>query len=68
MEVEDVSRCMNKSVRYTNARHFIDGEYLFTAYTIRKTGNKIFRQAELTDITGQSSIIIVPLEEVEVID
>lgn len=66
MRLEDISSTMNRRVHYTDAHNFIDSEFIFTAYIVRKINGKVIRQAELKDIHS-SSVIIVPLEEVEVI-
>lgn len=68
MEVEEVPKQLNRRVRYKNSRHFVDAEYIFTAYILRKSGNKAVRQAELQDIKSQRSVLIVPLEEVEAVE
>lgn len=64
MEVEEVPKYLNRRVHYKNERHFIDADYIFTAYTLRRINGKVFRQAELQDTRSQHSIIIVPLSEV----
>lgn len=64
MEVEEVSKYLNKRVHYKNERHFIDADYIFTAYTLRRINGKVFRQAELQDLKTQHSVLIVPLAEV----
>lgn len=64
MEVEEVPKYLNKRVHYKNERHFIDTDYIFTAYTLRRINGKVFRQAELQDLKTQHSVLIVPLAEV----
>ena len=64
MEVEEVPKYINKRVKYKSVGSFIDADYIFTAYILRKVGNKIFRQAELQDLKSQHSVLIVSLEEV----
>ena len=64
MEVEEVPKYLNKRVHYKNERHFIDADYIFTAYTLRRINGKVFRQAELQDLKTQHSVLIVPLAEV----
>ena len=67
MTVQDVKKTLGKSVRYSNARLFIDAEYIFNAYILRLVNGKPVHQAELLDVY-QNSIVIVPLEEVEIND
>lgn len=64
MEVEEVPKYLNNRVHYKNKRHFIDADYIFTAYTLRRINGKVFRQAELQDLKTQHSVLIVPLAEV----
>lgn len=64
MEVEEVPKYLNRRVHYKNERHFIDADYIFTAYTLRRINGKVFRQAELQDLKTQHSVLIVPLAEV----
>lgn len=66
MKTEEVKNALGKRVHYTSKKMFIDADYIFTAYTLRVAKGKLFRQAELRDLCN-NSIIIVPLEEVEVI-
>ena len=67
MDTSEVKGALGKRVHYTSTKLFIDTDYIFTAYIIRKAKGKVFRQAELKDLC-ENSVIIVPLEEVEVID
>lgn len=67
MKVEDVKGALGKRVHYVSKKMFIDSDYIFRAYILRISDRgKIFHQAELKDLC-ENSIIIVPLDEVELI-
>lgn len=68
MKMEDVKGALGKRVHYASKKMFIDADYIFMAYILRVSDRgKVFHQAELKDLC-ENSIIIVPLEEVEVIE
>ncbi|MBQ5320314.1 MAG: hypothetical protein J6K17_14585 [Oscillospiraceae bacterium] len=68
MKMEDVKGTLGKRVHYSSKKMFIDSDYIFRAYILRISENgKKFQQAELKDLC-ENSVIIVPLEEVEVIE
>lgn len=64
MTIHDVRNALGKRVHYRNDRMFIDTDYIFRAYVIRAVNGKAVEQAELTDLCG-NSVIIVPLADVE---
>lgn len=67
MKISDVPDMLGKRVHYTSSKMFIDADYIFTAYIVRIAKSKVFKQAELKDLC-ENSVIIVPLEEVEIIE
>ena len=65
MKIEDVKGALGKRVHYVSKKMFIDADYIFVAYILRVSERgKVFHQAELCE----NSTIIVPLEEVEIIE
>lgn len=68
MKIEDVKGALGKRVHYVSKKMFIDADYIFVAYILRVSERgKVFHQAELKDLC-ENSTIIVPLEEVEIIE
>lgn len=66
MKENEIKRSLNRPVRFTNPRHYIEGaEYILTGATIRKGEDGYFYQAELTDPTTKNSVMIVRLDEIE---
>lgn len=66
MKENEIKRNLNRPVRFTNPRHYIEGaEYILTGATIRKGEDGYFYQAELTDPTTKNSVMIVRLDEIE---
>ena len=61
MTPKDVKSALGQRVRLP------EGEYLFTAYILRRDGGKILHQAELQDLTALRSIRICRLEEIEIV-
>lgn len=64
MEINDVSKSLNKQVLYKNRGEV--SEYKFTACILRKYNNKFYYTAKLLD-KNNNSVIIVPLEKVEAV-
>lgn len=68
MTEREIKRSLNKPVRFTNRKFYIEGAtYILTGAVFRrdkKTG-EFFYQAELTDPTTKNSVIICRLEEIE---
>lgn len=66
MKIEEAKRNLNKRVHCTvEGATRIDGDYIFTACTIRKNEKGFFYQAELQDLNNNRSILIVKLEDVQ---
>lgn len=68
MKETEIKRSLNKPVRFTNPKLYIDGaEYVLTGAVFRrdkKTG-EFFYQAELTDRNVKHSVIYCGLNEIE---
>jgi hypothetical protein len=68
MKETEIKRSLNKPVRFTNPKLYIDGaEYVLTGAVFRrdtKTG-EFFYQAELTDKNVKHSVIYCGLNEIE---
>lgn len=68
MTEREIKRSLNKPVRFTNPKLFIEGaEYVLTGAVFRrdkKTG-EFFYQAELTDRNVKHSMIYCGLNEIE---
>lgn len=60
MTPKDVKSALGQRVRLP------DGEYLFTAYILRRDGGKVLHQAELQDLTALHSIRICKLTDIEI--
>lgn len=66
MRPEQIKPNLNRPVRFTNPRLYIENaEYILTGATIRKGEKGFFYQAELTDPTTKNSVMIVGLDEIE---
>lgn len=66
MRPEQIKANLNRPVRFTNPRLYIEGaEYILTGATIRKGEDGYFYQAELTDRKCKNSVMIVGLDEIE---
>lgn len=66
MRPEQIKSNLNRPVRFTNPRLYIENaEYILTGATIRKGEDGYFYQAELTDPTIKNSVMIVGLDEIE---
>lgn len=68
MKPNEIRENLNRPVRFTNPKLYIDGaEYVLTGAVFRrdtKTG-EFFYQAELTDRNVKHSVIYCRLEEIE---
>lgn len=68
MKETEIKRSLNRPVRFTNPKLYIDGaEYILTGAVFRrdtKTG-EFFYQAELTDRNVKHSVIYCGLNEIE---
>lgn len=64
MESREAKRNIGKIVHYTDTFRLIDDDFKFTACILRE--NDIY-QAELQSLVSKKSVLIVPLEEVQVI-
>lgn len=67
MDISRVKYNLNKQVRASLPRMFVNGEYLLTGCIIRRKPNgEFFYQAELTDFKSSSkAILISELDAVE---
>ena len=66
MRPEQIKANLNRPVRFTNPRHYIEGaEYILTGATIRKGEDDYFYQAELTDRKCKNSVMICSLDKIE---
>ena len=65
MKIEEVKQCLNKPVKYKDAKNNRTVEYLFTGCILRKVGNTFFYQAELQDIKAKKSLMYCKLEDIE---
>lgn len=63
MKIEEVKRNLNKKVKYGNT-----DRYKLTACILRKNEHGYFYQAEILDTISGSSVLIVKLEDLEVIE
>ena len=66
MTEREIKRNLNKPVRFTNRKLYLeDVTYILTGAVIRLGADGFYYQAELTDPTTKSSVIICRLEEIE---
>ena len=66
MTEREIKRSLNKPVRFTNKKLYIEGAtYILTGAVIRLGADGFYYQAELTDPTTKNSVIICRLEEIE---
>lgn len=66
MNVEDVNQYLGKLVHYQNGLRLLDCNFRFNACIKRATIHGVIYQAELQSMVQEKSVIIVPLEEVQV--
>ena len=66
MKPEEIKANLNKPVRFTNPRLYIENaEYILTGAVFRLGEQGFYYQAELTDPTTKNSVMIVGLDEIE---
>lgn len=66
MTEREIKRSLNKPVRFTNRKLYIEGvTYILTGAVIRLGVDGFYYQAELTDPTTKNSVIYCRLEEIE---
>lgn len=66
MRPEQIKSNLNRPVRFTNPRLYIENaEYILTGAVFRLGKQGFYYQAELTDRTTKNSVIIVGLDEIE---
>ena len=66
MKENEIKRALNKPVRFTNKKLYIEGvTYILTGAVIRLGADGFYYQAELTDPTTEHSVIYCRLEEIE---
>lgn len=69
MRPEQIKSNLNKTVRFTNPRLYIENaEYILTGAMFRLGEQGFYYQAELTDRTTKNSLMYVSLDEIEVAD
>ena len=62
----EIKRNLNKKVRFSNARLYVEkAEYILTGAIIRRGDKGFYYQAELQDIHNENSILICKLDEIE---
>lgn len=66
MRPEQIKSNLNRPVRFTNPRLYIENaEYILTGAVFRLGSQGFYYQAELTDRTTKNSVMIVGLDEIE---
>lgn len=66
MRPEQIKANLNRPVRFTNPRLYIENaEYILTGAVFRLGKQGFYYQAELTDRTTKNSVLIVGLDEIE---
>lgn len=66
MRPEQIKANLNRPVRFTNPRLYIENaEYILTGAVFRLGKQGFYYQAELTDQTTKNSVMIVGLDEIE---
>lgn len=66
MKETEIKRSLNRLVRFTNKKLYIEGvTYILTGAVIRLGADGFYYQAELTDPTTENSVIYCRLEEIE---
>ena len=69
MTEREIKRYLNRPVRFTNPRHYIEGaEYILTGAVFRLGKQGYYYQAELMDKTTKHSLIYCSLEKIEPIE
>lgn len=66
MKETEIKRSLNKPVRFTNPKLYLEGvTYILTGAVIRLGADGFYYQAELTDPTTENSVIYCGLNEIE---
>lgn len=66
MNEREIKRYLNRPVRFTNPKLYVEGaEYILTGATIRLGERGYFYQAELTDRKCKNSVLICSLDKIE---
>ena len=68
MRENEIKRSLNKPVRFTNPKLYVEGaEYMLTGAVFRRDpkSGEFYYQAELTDRTVKHSVIYCGLNEIE---
>lgn len=66
MIASEIKQNLNRPVRFTNRRLYIEGGvYILTGATIRLGDGGFYYQAELTDPRHRQSLIVCRLDEIE---
>lgn len=66
MRPEQIKANLNRPVRFTNPKLYIENaEYILTGAVFRLGKQGFYYQAELTDRTTKNSVLIVGLDEIE---
>ena len=67
MKIDEVDNNLGKTVHYRNDFRLLDHDFRFNAHIKRATANDgIVHEAELQHLENKGSLLIVPLEEVQV--
>ncbi len=66
MTIEEVNRNLGKIVHYRNDFRLLDHDFRFNACIKRATVKGVVYEAELQHLGNKGSLLIVPLEEVQV--
>lgn len=67
MKIEEINHNLGKLVHYTDEFRLLDHDFRFNACIKRATAKGVVYEAELQHLGNKSSVLIVPLEEVQVI-
>lgn len=69
MRPEQIKANLNRPVRFTNPRLYIENaEYILTGAIFRLGEQGFYYQAELTDAKHKHSLLICELEKIEVME
>lgn len=66
MTEREIKRNLNKRVRFTNKRLFVENaDYILAGATIRRNESGFFYQAILQDLNNGNSVLVCKLEDIE---
>lgn len=69
MTEREVKRNLNKPVRLTNERLYIEGsDFILVGAVIRRNGKDFFYQAILQDLRNGNSVLVCKLEDIKEVD